>query len=288
MPVLYVVATPIGNLDDISQRALRVLSEVNLIAAEDTRKTKRLLATYDIKTPMTSYYEHNKQSKLDYLFSCLEEGDVALVSEAGMPGMSDPGYELITAASQRGIPVVPVPGPSAIITALVISGLPTDRFLYIGFLPRKTGARQRLLESVAHEYSTIIALESPHRLPAALNDILLTLGDRKIAVCRELTKIHEEVFRGTLNQSIKHFTQPRGEFTLVIEGNREKEKPQLTADIEKRLNYMYLSGVTAKEATARVAGETGLSRKELYRAWLRLDKAWNTKKESCQSFERSE
>jgi len=278
MPVLYVVATPIGNLDDISQRALRVLSEVNLIAAEDTRKTKRLLATYDIKTPMTSYYEHNKQSKLDYLFSCLEEADVALVSEAGMPGMSDPGYELITAASQRGIPVVPVPGPSAIITALVISGLPTDRFLYIGFLPRKAGARKRLLESVAHEYGTIVALESPHRLPATLNDMLLTLGDRKIAVCRELTKIHEEVFRGILSQSIKHFTQPRGEFTLVIEGNREKEKPQLTADIEKRLNYMYLSGVTAKEATARVAGETGLSRKELYQAWLRLDKTWNTKK----------
>ena len=287
MPVLYVVATPIGNLEDISQRALRILREVKLIAAEDTRKTKRLLTTYDIKTPMTSYHEHNKQRKLDYLLSCLEDGDMALVSEAGMPGMSDPGYELIAAASQQGIPVVPVPGPSAIITALVISGLPTDRFLYIGFLPRKAGARQRLLESVAHEYGTIIALESPHRLLVALNDMLLTLGDRKIAVCRELTKIHEEVFRGTISQAIKHFTQPRGEFTLVIEGSRDKEKPQLTEDIERLLNYMYLSGVTAREATARVAGETGLSRKELYRAWLRLDKTWNTKKESCQSFERS-
>ena len=287
MPVLYVVATPIGNLEDISQRALRILREVKLIAAEDTRKTKRLLTTYDIKTPMTSYHEHNKQSKLDYLLSCLENGDMALVSEAGMPGMSDPGYELIAAASQRGIPVVPIPGPSAIITALVISGLPTDRFLYIGFLPRKTGARQRLLESVAHEYGTIIALESPHRLLVALNDMLLTLADRKIAVCRELTKLHEEVFRGTISQAIKHFTQPRGEFTLVIEGSRDKEKPQLTEDIENLLNYMYLSGVTAREATARVAGETGLSRKELYRAWLRLDKTWNTKKESCQSFERS-
>ena len=287
MPVLYVVATPIGNLEDISQRALRILREVKLIAAEDTRKTKRLLTTYDIKTPMTSYHEHNKQSKLNYLLSCLEDGDMALVSEAGMPGMSDPGYELIAATSQRGIPVVPIPGPSAIITALVISGLPTDRFLYIGFLPRKTGARQRLLESVAHEYGTIVALESPHRLLVALNDMLLTLADRKIAVCRELTKIHEEVFRGTISQAIKHFTQPRGEFTLVIEGSRDKEKPQLTEDIEKLLNYMYLSGVTAREATARVAGETGLSRKELYRAWLRLDKTWNTKKESCQSFERS-
>ena len=287
MPVLYVVATPIGNLEDISQRALRILREVKLIAAEDTRKTKRLLTTYGIKTPMTSYHEHNKQSKLDYLLSCLEDGDMALVSEAGMPGISDPGYELIAAASQRGIPVVPVPGPSAIITALAISGLPTDRFLYIGFLPRKAGVRQRLLESLAHEYGTIIALESPHRLLAALNDMLLTLADRKIAVCRELTKIHEEVFRGTISQAIKHFTQPRGEFTLVIEGSRDKEKPQLTEDIERLLNYMYLSGVTAREATAKVAVETGLSRKELYRAWLRLDKTWNTKKESCQSFERS-
>ena len=147
MPTLYVVATPIGNLEDISLRALRILKEVKLIAAKDTRRTRRLLATYDIKTPMTSYYEHNKQSKLDYLLTCLEEGDIALVSEAGMPGMSDPGYELITAASQRGITVVPVPGPSAIITALVISGLPTDRFLYIGFLPRKASARQRQLEA---------------------------------------------------------------------------------------------------------------------------------------------
>jgi len=287
MPILYVVATPIGNLEDISQRALRTLREVKFIAAEDTRKTRRLLTTYDIKTPMTSYHEHNKRTKLDYILGCLGDGDVALVSEAGTPGMSDPGYELIVAANQRGIPVVPIPGPSAVITALVISGLPTDRFTYIGFLPRKANARQRLLQSVAYEYGTIVILESPHRLLAALNDILLILGDRKVAVCRELTKIHEEVFRGTISQAIKHFTEPRGEFTLVIEGKREKDKPQLTEDIERQLYYMYRSGVTAKEATAKVAGETGLSRKELYRAWLRLGKTWDIKKDSCQSFERS-
>jgi len=287
MSVLYVVATPIGNLEDISLRALRILREVKLIAAEDTRKTKRLLTTYDIKTPMTSYHEHNKRSKVGYILGCLEDGDVALVSEAGMPGMSDPGYELIAAVNQRGIPVVPIPGPSAVITAVVISGLPTDRFLYIGFLPRKASARQHLLESVADEYSTIVALESPHRLLAALNAIMLTLGDRRVAVCRELTKVHEEVFRGTISQAIKHFTEPRGEFTLVIEGKREKNKPQLTGDIERQLHYMYLSGATAKEAIARVAEETGLSRKELYRAWLRSDKAWNIKRESCQSLERS-
>jgi len=287
MPALYVVATPIGNLEDTSLRALRILREVKLIAAEDTRKTKRLLVTYDIKTPMTSYHEHNKQSKLDYILGRLEDGDVALVSEAGTPGMSDPGYELIAAAHERGIPVVPIPGPSAVVTALVISGLPTDRFLYVGFLPHKANARQRLLESVAHEYGTIVALESPHRLLATLNDILLILGDRKIAICRELTKIHEEVFRGTISQAIKHFTKPRGEFTLVIEGKGKRDKPQLTEDIERQLHYMYQSGVTAKEAIAKISGETGLPRKELYRAWLRLDKALDIKKNSCQSLERS-
>ena len=285
MPVLYVVATPIGNLEDISQRALRILREVKLIAAEDTRKTKRLLTTYGIKTPMTSYHEHNKQSKLDYLLSCLEDGDMALVSEAGMPGMSDPGYELIAAASQRGIPVVPIPGPSAIITAMVISGLPADRFTYIGFLPRKANARQRVLQSIAAESGSIVVLESPHRLLASLNDIRLILGDRRIVVCRELTKLHEEVFRETISQAIEHFTEPRGEFTLVIEGKRGQDKPQLTEDIEQRLHEMYLSGATAREAIASVAGETGLSRKELYRAWLRLDKIWG--KDSCPSLERS-
>ncbi len=270
MPTLYVVATPIGNLDDISLRALRTLREVKLIAAEDTRKTKRLLITYDIKTPVTSYHEHNKWTKLGYILNYLEGEDVALVSNAGMPGISDPGYELIVAANQRGISVVPIPGPSVVITALVISGLPTDRFSYIGFLPHKANGRRRRLESIADEHSTIVALESPHRLLAALNDILLILGDRRIAVCRELTKIYEEVFRGTISQAIEHFTEPRGEFTLVIEGKKERDKPQLTEDIESQLHHMRLSGVAAKEAIAKVAGETGLPKKELYRAWLRL------------------
>jgi len=271
MPTLYVVATPIGNLEDVSRRALRVLREVRLVAAEDTRKTRRLFTTYDIKTRLTSYYEHNKQTKLDYILGCLEDGDVALVSEAGTPGMSDPGYELIVAANQRGIPVVPIPGPSAVITALVISGLPTDRFTYIGFLPHKAGARRRVLESIGDEAGTIVALESPHRLLAAFNDILLILGDRKIAVCRELTKLHEEVFRGTISQAIKHFAEPRGEFTLVIEGKIGKDKPRLTEDIEEQLHHLYLSGATAKEAISNIAVETGLSRKELYRAWLKFN-----------------
>ncbi len=278
MPVLYVVATPIGNLEDISLRALRMLREVKLIAAEDTRKTRRLLTAYDIKTPMTSYYEHNKLTKLDYILDQLKEADVALVSEAGMPGISDPGYELIVAAGRHNIPVVPVPGPSAITTALAVSGLPTDRFIYIGFLPNKAGARRRVLEAVADEPGTIIALEAPHRLTAALDDILNTLGDRRIAVCRELTKLHEEVFRGTVSEAITHFTGPRGEFTLVIEGKGTKDKPRLTDSVERQLHQMYLTGATAREAIAAVAGETGLKRKELYQTWLKLDKVWEREK----------
>jgi 16S rRNA (cytidine1402-2'-O)-methyltransferase len=270
MPTLYVVATPIGNLEDISLRALRVLREVKLIAAEDTRKTRRLLGAYEIKTPVTSYYEQNKRSKLGYILSQLEEGDIAIVSEAGVPGISDPGYELVVAVSRLGIPVVPIPGASAIMSALSVSGLATDRFTCIGFLPRRPGERRRLLESVATETGTIIVLEAPHRLKESLADILLVLGDRRVAVCRELTKIHEEVFRGTVTQALKRFTEPKGEFTLVIEGKRDKAEVQLTPDIEQQLEKMHLSGVTAREAVASVASQTGLSKKELYRAWLKL------------------
>ncbi|MFC1929656.1 16S rRNA (cytidine(1402)-2'-O)-methyltransferase [Chloroflexota bacterium] len=284
MPSLYIVATPIGNLEDISLRALRVLREVKLIAAEDTRKTKRLLNAYGIKAPATSYHEHNKLTKLDYLLECLEDRDIALVSEAGTPGISDPGYELIVAANQRGIPVIPIPGPSAIITALVVSGLPTDRFTYLGFLPHKATARQRLLKSAADECGTLVLLESPHRFLAALKDVLLILGDRRIAVCRELTKLHEEVFRGTVSQAIEHFTERRGEFTLIIEGKKERNKPQITKDIERQLHDMYLSGATVKEAVTQAAEETSLSKKELYRTWLSFNKSVEKgKKDSCHS-----
>ncbi len=218
MPVLYVIATPIGNLEDISLRALRLLREVKLIAAEDTRTTRRLLNAYNIKTPLTSYHEHSKRAKLDYLLDYLEKEDLALVSEAGMPGLSDPGYELIVAAIGRGISVVPVPGASAVISALVVSGLPTDQFVYLGFLPRRQGQRQRLLGSIADEPRTIVAFETRHRIREALSDIEETLGDRRLAVCRELTKVHEEIFRGRVSQAQEHFAEPRGEFSLIIEG----------------------------------------------------------------------
>jgi 16S rRNA (cytidine1402-2'-O)-methyltransferase len=218
VPALYVIATPIGNLEDISLRALRLLREVKLIAAEDTRTTRRLLTAYDIKTPLTSYHEHSKRAKLDYILDYLEKEDLALVSEAGMPGLSDPGYELIVSAIERGISVVPVPGASAVITALVVSGLPTDQFVYVGFLPRRKGQRQRLLNSIAEERRTIVAFETRHRLTEVLNEIEEILGDRRLCVCRELTKVHEEIFRGRMSQAREHFAEPRGEFSLVIEG----------------------------------------------------------------------
>jgi 16S rRNA (cytidine1402-2'-O)-methyltransferase len=218
MPILYVIATPIGNLEDISLRALRLLREVKLIAAEDTRKTRHMLNAYSIKTPLTSYHEYSKRAKLDYLLDYLEKEDLALVSEAGMPGLSDPGYELIGAAIERGILVVPIPGASAVITALVVSGLPTDQFIYVGFLPRRKGQRQHLLGSLVDEPRTIVAFETPHRLRETLDDIEEILGDRRLSICRELTKVHEEIFRGRVSQAKEHFVEPRGEFSLVIEG----------------------------------------------------------------------
>jgi len=218
MSVLYVIATPIGNLEDISLRALRILQEVKLIAAEDTRTTRHLLSAHDIKTPLTSYHEHSKRGKLDYLLNYLEREDLALVSEAGTPGLSDPGYDLIVAAIERGISVVPIPGASAIITALAVSGLPTDQFLYVGFMPRRKGQRQRVLSSIVEESRTIVAFETPHRLNGALEDIEEILGNRRISVCRELTKVHEEIFRGRVRQAREYFVEPRGEFTLVVEG----------------------------------------------------------------------
>jgi len=273
MPALYIVATPIGNLEDVTLRALRVLKEVKLIAAEDTRKTKRLLDHYGIHTPMTSYYEHNKMTKLGYLLRFLETDDLALVSEAGMPGISDPGYELVVAAARQGVRVVPIPGPSAIVAAVAVSGLPTNQFTYLGFLPRKKSERARLLEQVAQEPRTLVAFEAPHRLTDTLRDMLEVLGDRRMAIVRELTKLHEEVFRGTMSEAIEHFQEPRGEFTVVIEGSRKETKAGTTAEIESEILALQRQGVSAKEAIARLSAVTGLPRKGLYQSWLAVKNA---------------
>jgi 16S rRNA (cytidine1402-2'-O)-methyltransferase len=271
MPGLFLVATPIGNLEDTSPRALRVLSSVALIAAEDTRKTRKLLSAYNIRTPLTSYHEHNKKSKLFYLLERLRHEDVALVSEAGMPGISDPGYELVLAAIDRDIPITAIPGPSVLPVALAVSGLPADRFLYLGFLPRRKGERRRLLESIADKPWTIVVFEAPHRFQECLKDLQEVLGDRKVAVCRELTKLHEEVFRGTLSQARVHFAQPRGEFTLIIAGHSAaKRKTEIDESVIRELKRLRDRGLSAKEAVAQVARIHHLSRKALYRAWLAL------------------
>jgi 16S rRNA (cytidine1402-2'-O)-methyltransferase len=269
VPTLYLIATPIGNLEDISLRALRLLKEVSLIAAEDIRTTRKLLTSYGIKTAVTSYYEHNKTQKLDYIMGALQDSDVAVVSEAGMPGLSDPGFELVGAAIERNIPVVNVPGPSAITTAIAVSGLPTDQFTYIGFLPRRQTQRRQAFQELSGELRTIVAFEAPHRIVESLGDALEVLGDRRIAVCRELTKIHEEVFRGTISQAIGHFTQPRGEFTLVIAGSTD-HRPSAETDIERNLRVLAGAGLGASQSVTVLSTLTGTPRKTLYKSWLNI------------------
>lgn len=268
MTVLYIVATPIGNLEDITFRALRVLREVGIVAAEDTRTTRKLLTYYNINQTLTSYNEHNKSVKIPRIMETLKTNPVALVSEAGAPCVSDPGYELVLKAIESGVPVVPIPGPSALTTALVVSGFPIEGFKFLGFLPRRKGQRLRLLESLKTEAGAIVAFEAPHRLRASLEGILQGLGDRAMTVCRELTKVHEEVFRGTASQAIEHFIEPRGEFTLVIQGSSIAESAGDPQWAQKELKRLKLDGARAREAVALVSQASGLPRKQVYRLWL--------------------
>jgi 16S rRNA (cytidine1402-2'-O)-methyltransferase len=231
MSTLYIVGTPIGNLEDVSERALRILREVRLIASENPQRTQRLLARYDIRTPMMRYtdaYDRRKQSRMQAILAALAEGDVALVTEAGMPGLADPGYELVAAALEQGVPVVPVPGPTALDAALAVAGIPGERFLFLGFLPRGAAARYALLASLASSPFTLVAYEAPHRLLETLADLDRLFVDRRIAMACELTKLYEEVQRGTAAELLASFhgRQPRGEFTLVIAGAGSPEFPQ--------------------------------------------------------------
>jgi 16S rRNA (cytidine1402-2'-O)-methyltransferase len=267
---LYIVATPIGNLEDITFRAIRVLKEVDLIAAEDTRHTQKLLNHYGIKTPVTSYFEHNKAAKGDFLSGRLKEGkDVALVSDAGTPGISDPGYELIKGVIKDGIRVVPVPGPSAAITGLSISGLLTDIFAFEGFLPAKEKARRDRLETLRGEERSLIFYESPQRLLSTLKDIRDTIGDRNIAVLRELTKIHEEVLRGRVSDILEELKDRtvKGEVVIVLEGNQgEKFKGSVSSELEKALKC----GLSMKEAIEAVSKGFGISKGEVYKEGLKI------------------
>ena len=229
---LYIVSTPIGNLEDMTLRALRILKEVDLIAAEDTRRTGLLLKHFGIEKPLTSYFEGNEMRKREFVLSKMKEGrSVALVSDAGTPGVSDPGFRLIGIAIENGIPVVPIPGPSAAITALSISGLPTDAFLFKGFLPHKSKKRRDLLQQLIEVKETLILYESPHRISETLEDILNILGDRQMVLTRELTKAYEEILRGRVSE-IRNQTAQRklkGEITLVISGKTRKK--ELAGDI---------------------------------------------------------
>ena len=266
MSILYLIATPIGNLDDISARALKTLREVSLILAEDTRRTGKLLAHYGIKTSLSSYYEHNKIIKLPEIIERLQEGDLALVSDAGTPLLNDPGYELVRSALAAGHDVSPIPGPSAPLSALIVSGLPADAFLYLGYLPRKDSDRRQKIKEIAELPYTIIILEAPHRLLTTLTALSTELGDRQIAVARELTKLYEEVRRGTISELVEHFTdrKPRGEFTLVIEGYYPLVETWSVDELKKEIEARMMINQPASTAAKEISNKSGWPRRKVY------------------------
>ena len=274
MGTLYVVGTPIGNLEDMTFRAVRILQSVDVIAAEDTRHTGKLLQHFQIKTPQVSYHEHNRNERLPELLSQLSEGKaIALVTDAGMPGISDPGYELVKACIEAGISVVPVPGATAGITALSAAGLPTDRFVFEGFLPASGQDREKRLEVLPAESRTLIFYESPHRLRETLQDLADCLGGyRPIVLARELTKLHEEFWRGTIKEAIAHYTQlePKGEFTLVVAGE-QLGVPVLSEDaLKEELQQIMAQGISRSQAARQLAQLTKLPRRQLYQLALSL------------------
>ena len=277
---LYLVATPIGNLEDITFRAVRTLKEVDIIAAEDTRQTMKLLNHFNISVPVTSYYEHNKVTKGNILISHLLEGkNIALVSDAGSPGISDPGEDLVRLAVENGITVTMVPGPVAAIAGLVISGMPTGRFVFEGFLPMNKRSRRERLEFLKNETRTIVLYEAPHKLLYTLKDILQYLGNRKIALARELTKLHEEVIRCTVEEAVEKYSlePPRGEYVLIIEAademqiKEEKEKAWEQMSIREHVDMYVNAGMGKKEAMKKAAEDRGLSKRDIYKSILEED-----------------
>ncbi|NPV93521.1 MAG: 16S rRNA (cytidine(1402)-2'-O)-methyltransferase [Firmicutes bacterium] len=276
---LYLCATPIGNLEDTTARVLRILKEVDLIAAEDTRHTRRLLNHYEIKQPLTSFHLHSRQQKLDELVAKLAEGQsIALVSDAGSPGVSDPGEDLVARAVEAGIQVVAVPGPSAVIAALTVSGFDTRRFVFEGFLPRNRAEKARRLKAMADEPRTIVCFEAPHRLLGTLEAMLEVWGKRRVLVARELTKKFEELVRGDLAEAVQHFhlNPPRGEITLVIEGaaggpvedpGDETTGPEAVKLALAQVAELVSQGMPSGEALKKVAAERRLVKRDLYREW---------------------
>jgi len=270
MGTLYIVATPIGNLEDMTFRAVRILKEVQLIAAEDTRTSHVLTQHYGIETAMTSYHEHNKLSKIEQIFSVLNSGDVALISDAGTPGISDPGYELISAAIQQGHTIVPIPGANAAISALVASGMPTDSFIYLGFLPKKQNARRDLFKSLKNEKRTLVAYESPYRVADSLGQIAAIMGDeREVCIAREITKKFEEFWRGTAKDAALHFSEnnPKGEVTLIIAPAAEDiqwDKNRVREVLQDKLG----EGLSLSSAAKAVAALSGWKKSAIYEMGL--------------------
>lgn len=268
---LYVCATPIGNLEDITIRALRVLRRVDLIACEDTRKARILLARYHVRAPLLSCHQHNEAARAEEILENLHQGkNVALLSEAGTPGISDPGEKVIRRAIDAGIPVVALPGPTAFVTALVVSGLPLRRFTFEGFPPRQPAARRRYLEALATEERTMIFYEAPHRLKETLSDMCLIWGNRQAAVARELTKVHEEVIRGRLDQILEHFErhEPRGEVVIVVAGCRGEPEDIQWERLLAEVKEYHEKGCPPSRAVQKVARRHGVQKSELYRRWL--------------------
>ena len=267
---LYVVATPIGNLEDITLRALRVLKEVDVIAAEDTRHTQILLSHYGIHTPLTSYHEHNEKTKARQLMSRLERGEqIALVSDAGTPAISDPGYRLAVEAIRGGIPVIPIPGASALTAVLSAGGLPTDRFVFDGFLPAKKQERRARLRALSSETGTLVIYEAPHRLTETLNDLVEILGDRETVLAREVSKVHEEFLRGRLTEVAKQIAgrEIKGELTLLIGGSRGQSEVS-QEQIEEEIRKLKDDGLRVKEIAEILGEKYGYSKKEIYRLAL--------------------
>ncbi|BCA80539.1 16S rRNA (cytidine(1402)-2'-O)-methyltransferase [Desulfuromonas sp. AOP6] len=272
--VLYLVSTPIGNLEDITLRALRILKEVSLVAAEDTRHSRKLFSHYGISTPLTSCHQHNEAGKGEQLLATLLEGrSVALISDAGTPGIADPGYRLLCRCLEAGIEVVPIPGPSAVITALSVSGLPTDRFTFEGFLPAKKQARLAQLAALQQESRTLVFYEAPHRLLATLKDMAEVCGESRLAVvARELTKMHEELFRGTLAEALERFSSARvrGEIVVLL-GPAPSIEEEPTETVQEALLRLHReTGLTRRQLVKRVAKDFGLPGDEVYRESLSL------------------
>lgn len=277
---LYLVGTPIGNLDDMTFRAIQTLRDVDWIAAEDTRHTRKLLEYFQIETPMTSYHEHNEEEKSAHLIEKILAGaSIAVVTDAGMPGVSDPGYRFVRKAWEEDVEVVPIPGPTASITALVASGMPTDRFIFEGFLPRKTSQRRAYLQELIAEPRTLIFYEAPHRLVETLEDLVGVMGPhRMVTVVRELTKRHEEKIRGMASEVLAHFTmqEPKGEIVLVVAGNDlrnagAEEMGWETMSVVEHLTALIQVGLTKKQAIKQVAQERGLPKSEVYQVAIPID-----------------